>query len=309
MDLSSAKVYWQFLDPYIKDKGVVKVFPDGVFRFINFNSLLMKNGKYLISQKNVRILNSYQSLLNLGNQDEKIVEENNSAFFFGAPDFNTNVTSDNKSRSRMNSSPEESDTIVLKELPETENEIRHSEKILKSYNWTTKIYLKKAASKDNLLKVNSPKVLHIATHGYYEPIKSDLMDIESILTNCGLFLSNPNDNNVEMDGKITALEIRNLNLHKTELVVLSACVTGLGYDMNTGDYLGLQSAFFNAGVRTIIVSLWEVDDNATRELMTSFYSNLAKSGNIISAFRDAQLEIMNQYPQPFYWAGFLIIER
>ena len=109
------------------------------------------------------------------------------------------------------------------------------------------------------------------------------------------------------DGILTAEEISTLDLRNCDVVVLSACETGLGEITDEGVY-GLQRAFKNAGVNTIIMSLWEVDDDATSFMMQSFYRNLLKGMEKKDAFEASQKDLKKKYTDPRYWAAFIMLD-
>lgn len=173
----------------------------------------------------------------------------------------------------------------------------------------------------------SPRIIHLATHGYFSPDpKNDPKSGEksSVFTSSehpmirsGLILAGGNyawqngktpASGIE-DGILTAFEISQVNLHNTELVVLSACETGLGDIQGNEGVYGLQRAFKIAGARYLIMSLWQVPDFQTQELMTTFYAYwLEDHMNIPDAFRAAQKWMRNKYKAPFLWAGFVLVE-
>jgi len=99
-----------------------------------------------------------------------------------------------------------------------------------------------------------------------------------------------------------------MNLSNTDLVVLSACETGLGDINNSEGVFGLQRAFKLAGVNTIIMSLWNVLDQQTSMLMQSFYKHWLNGMNKHESFREAQKEVRQVYPGAYYWAGFVMVD-
>ncbi|MDR1181875.1 MAG: CHAT domain-containing protein [Bacteroidales bacterium] len=113
--------------------------------------------------------------------------------------------------------------------------------------------------------------------------------------------------NIE-DGVLTAEEISQLNLSKTKLVVLSACETGLGEVQNSEGVFGLQRAFKLAGVETLVMSLWKVDDGATKDFMITFYQNLMIGKSKLLSFKTAQNFVRKKYQNPYYWAAFVMMD-
>ena len=111
------------------------------------------------------------------------------------------------------------------------------------------------------------------------------------------------------DGILTAYEISQMNLSNTELVVLSACETGLGDIQGNEGVYGLQRAFKIAGAKYLVMSLWQVDDQATMKFMEVFYRKwLEGKMPIPEAFRATQAEMRERFLNPYLWAGFVLVE-
>jgi CHAT domain-containing protein len=173
---------------------------------------------------------------------------------------------------------------------------------------------------------SSPKILHIATHGFFFPdlkiesissskkpvfVKSHDPMIRSGLLMAGanhVWSGKSNDTQTE-DGILTAYEISQMNLSNTELVVLSACETGLGDIAGNEGVYGLQRAFKIAGVKYLMMSLWQVPDRQTKDFMISFYKFwLNEKLPIKEAFKKAQNENRVRFYDPYFWAGFVLLE-
>jgi CHAT domain-containing protein len=143
------------------------------------------------------------------------------------------------------------------------------------------------------------QIVHLATHGLVDPVNPELS---------GIVLSLYNKNGEPQDGFLRLHDIFNLNL-PAELVVLSACQTGLGKETKGEGLVGLTRGFMYAGARRVVVSLWSVNDAATSELMAKFYQKMLQGGqNPITALREAQLEMWNSQNRqsPYYWAAFTV---
>lgn len=173
--------------------------------------------------------------------------------------------------------------------------------------------------------VQGPRLLHIATHGFFfdaaASVPSDprgpspaATSAESAgrfaLLRSGLALSGANggQSGGKDDGLLTAFEAASLDLHGTQLVVLSACESGLG-EVRSGDGVyGLRRALTLAGAETHVMSLWQVSDEATRDLMIAFYRKLIAREGRVAAMRAVQLEWLRQRSRshPFYWAAFVV---
>jgi len=120
------------------------------------------------------------------------------------------------------------------------------------------------------------------------------------------WLGEKSPENIE-DGVLTAREISRMDLRGTDLVVLSACETGLG-EVSSEGVFGLQRSFKQAGVRSLIMSLWEVNDDATKYIMTEFYSNLLSGKDKRVAFLEAKRKCKEKYTYPQYWAAFIMLD-
>jgi CHAT domain-containing protein/tetratricopeptide (TPR) repeat protein len=185
-----------------------------------------------------------------------------------------------------------------------------------------------AAKASTVKKLRSPRILHIATHGFFFDIKKltpansglwtidQLAGLENPMLRSGLALAGANafldrkplPADAE-DGIVTAEDVTGLDLHRTDLVVLSACETGLG-EIHSGEgVFGFRRAFGLAGARMLIVSLWKVADAETQELMHIFYEHLMRGKPVQLALHCAKLEVRKRHRDPFYWAAFICIGR
>ena len=181
-----------------------------------------------------------------------------------------------------------------------------------------------AATTSAVLGVSSPKILHIATHGFYYPSPAtrksnsslawpEYNQLDNPLVRSGIVLAGANNptNAGENDGVLTALELLSLDLEGTKLVTLSACDTGRGDNISGEGLFGLQRALNIAGTRSMILSLWQVDDAATAAFMSYFYEQANKGIGIDEALAKTQ-SYFQEHPipawrHPFYWSAFQLI--
>ena len=216
----------------------------------------------------------------------------------------------------------------FKYLPNTLVEMRQINSILKAKENNDTI--SGAAATESSFKALSGKsidVLHVATHGFYVPkrrksllskvTKNAFNSIEDqSLSRSGLLMAGAqttldNPNTAGEDGILTAKEIARMDLGQVELVTLSACETGLG-DVTGEGVFGLQRGFKKAGVKTILMSLWKVDDEATQILMSQFYKDLIAGKSKVEALREAQQFVRNtdnkKFDEPRFWAAFILLD-
>jgi CHAT domain-containing protein len=299
-DTYSYDQFWARVDPALAGKKILYISADGVYNQISLNTLKKNDGPYLLNQYDLITVGNSKDILELKNR--KTVAAKKNAFLLGFPDYG-------------------GDAVAA--LPGTKVEIDNLIKILKTGGYQTTPYVQKTATEAILKSLKGPAIVHIATHGYFQPdveqsaagvnqenarnnplLRSGLLLAGASPTLKGELMPNLESND---NGVLTAYEAMNLDLEGTDLIVLSACETGLG-DVRAGEGVyGLQRAFLVAGAKAMVMSLWKVDDAATQALMTNFYTNLAKGGSKAKAFKQAQLQLMTKYKDPYYWGAFVMV--
>lgn len=327
LDNLSYQRYWQKIQNEISGINTVYFSPDGAFHKINVNTLYDSvNAQYVLDKVNIKQLTSTRDLY----FSKPKGDEEDQAVLFGDPAFNFNLNdikypSENEIRNSelLVSTIRENDiwesNPFIAPLPGTKTEVSKIFEILSDNDWNAQTYLNEDALEKSLKNVNSPKVLHIATHGYFNDDSVQAGEGENNpLLNSGLLFAGAQNslsdkrhqvlkNPREEDGILTAFEAMNLKLDNTDLVVLSACETGSGTIKNGEGVYGLQRSFQVAGTSSIIFSLWKVDDEATQKLMTYFYKHWMANDNKREAFVKAQQELKKAFPDPYYWGAFILI--
>lgn len=327
-----------FLKPLEADLQNIKTIyltPSGLAHQINFKALPLQNNKTFGESYDVKLMGSSSQIVTYkptSIQENKNIE----LVLFGGIDYDKKTSDTN-----MASNPNDFNDLATRSgieefgyLGGTNIEVENIKKLATQNNYLTSIFKEKKATEESIKKLDNklnPFILHLATHGYFfENIKRERAENSAIMQEMpkyklynesedpmlrsGLifaggnkFWKNTNKENSDDDGILTAKEIANLDLSNCQLVVLSACETGLGDINGSEGVFGLQRAFKMAGVKNIIMSLWKVPDAQTAELFEIFYAECFKGKTIPEAFREAQNKMKTKYA-PYYWAGFVLLE-
>jgi CHAT domain-containing protein len=302
--------YGVFWDPIQKEIGLsttIYLSPDGVYNQLNLEAIPTPDGKYVIDNSNIVLVSNTKDLY-LRKIKSKPGVPSKTATMFGNPAFYASASNSKR----------------VAPLPGTEKEVSQLQTLLKEKGWQTTEYVETFASEDKVKGMESPKIFHVATHGFTTPSseqsesealteneaklnENPLMKTGLLLKGAGDILDKTNYNyNIE-SGILTAYEAMSLNLDKTDLVVLSACETGLGEIANGEGVYGLQRAFLVAGAKVLIMSMFKVDDEATQKLILNFYKKWLTTNNMRQSFVEAKKELRVEYPNPIYWGAFMMI--
>jgi CHAT domain-containing protein len=309
-DPNSYNEYWKPIKSQLE--GIRKVYfsPDGIYHLINMSGLENpETGDYLLEE--LELIN-VTSTANIPNTDG--VSKLSEAVLIGRPSYSVNAGSVEIEELQQRSFSRDFRNASIADLPGTEEEVISIGTQLSGEGLNVESLLGNKATEDRLYAIQSPDILHIATHGFWSGTgdATEGYRIFNAMMNSGLLLAGVvdyyssdqlKDSN---DGILTAYEAQNLDLEKTDLVVLSACETGLGkFDAGEGVY-GLQRAFRTAGARSVITTLWKIDDQASKDFMIAFYRNILTENDRREAFRNAQMEMKEKYKHPYYWAAFVL---
>ena len=279
------------------------VSPDGDLGLIPFAALRDETGHYLAERYQFTLLDSGRNLLRL----EENPPPRSTAKIYADPGLSKDSHRFASSRS---ADREEVLNMRFESLPAAGTEANQLAAILNVGSPLTG----PAATKQSLTLVKGPQILHIATHGVFlKNLPDATSDPDWLKPSNHEGLPPPPQADamyrsglVFSDGILTAAEASSLDLWGTQLVVLSACETGIG-DVHNGDgIIGLRRGFFLAGARSILMSLWRVNDEATRDLMLSFYEKILGGQGKSEALRTTQLEMINRKLPPYYWAAWIL---
>ena len=308
-----SNIYTLVLDEPLKDVlahySNVIISPDGALRLLPFGALFdTKNNKYMIEEKNIQYVPSGKEFVRLFKYTTT-KKAQNPAVVIANPDFNKNIKAPEEEARALRPNTNRNGIIKslfqmrFKSLPGTKKEAEAVERTIRG-KVKVEEFTKDKATEQNLYSVASPKLLHIATHGFF--IKDS--SIPNPMLKSGIALTGANAGAIKGNGVgiVTALKLSGLHLQGTDLVVLSACETGVVDVNSTENVSGLAKAFIQAGAKDIVMSLWSVDDKATKDLMTQFYKNISAGDTYTTALKKAKLKMIQENMHPFYWAGFIL---
>lgn len=319
--------FWSPIEPFLAGKKRVFFALDGVFHKINFGTLRGEDGLFLSEKFDFRYLTNLADLI----REPQNVAENRpfqptTALLVGDPTFDffeNNSTAKGGGQSVFEEPfSAELRGIDLRPLPKSGEEVAEIDQILKEKHCETQVFTQKRATEGSVKSTDQPSILHLATHGFFleqlsgKGVFDTNFVFRSRLLRSMLFFAGaenrllngiPNPSEDGQDGILTAFEVQNMSLENTELVTLSACQSGLGDVVSGEGVFGLQRAFRVAGAKALLMSLWNVDDEATRLLMTTFYQKWLGGMSKPDALRAAEAVVRAKFPQPEKWGGFVLI--
>jgi CHAT domain-containing protein/tetratricopeptide (TPR) repeat protein len=351
---------WKPLEPALGGAKRIFISPDGALNEIPIGVLQAADGRRVMEKYDVRVVSSTRDLLRpdhpattntailvgnprflLSDAEQRIAvnrlrgsenqeQANLLASATPLPDpVSGTVSRDATERGACDPPPPEGG--VLCPLPGTGTEVRSIGELLREKNWRVSTYQGEQALEEVVKSAASPRVLHVATHGFFlsdqqvkrgEGLNGAPSGSEDPMLRSGLFFAGADRvlkseapiEGVE-SGVLTAYEATALNLQGTELVVLSACETGRGHVQNGEGVFGLRRALQEAGAGAVLMSLWSVPDRETQELMTLFYKNWLGGMEKPGALRRAQMierdRVKKRYGKdlPYYWGAFILVGR
>lgn len=322
----ASKLIWNPIEASIAKGSTVYYIPSGVMHGIALEALPLSDGTTLGQHYDFVRLTSAREIVN-AHHSSKI---NRTATLYGGLQYSL----DPQKMEEESKAYEKSDLAGLvrseygkvgfKDLRNTKDEVNKIEKTLEDNGFAVKAYSGSKGNAESFVALSgkSSSIVHIATHGfYYTPDEAkdndylrgytDAMSLSGLVFAGGnaAWLGKKYSDGV-LGGVLTAKDIANLDFKGTELMVLSACKTGQGKVTAEGVF-GLQRAFKKAGVGTIIMSLWNVDDKVTSEFMIAFYEQLtdkANNWNKRKAFEQTKELIRKKHHDPYYWAAFVMLD-
>jgi CHAT domain-containing protein len=322
----------QPLEPAIDGTGILIVSPDGELNKVPFAALRLPTGRYLIERRAVSYVASGRDLL----RGKSGVPPTLNMLLVANPAFDDrSALRASAFRSRPVVRAPDYQPVEYPPLPGTAAEAKLIPPLVRG---SKRILVGKEATESAVRSTRSPRILHIATHGFFlpdapadqfapDPLGRGQRPVfrggaEGPLARSGLALAGANhadEVTAGDDGILTALEVTSMDLYGTDLAVLSACETALGQIRDGEGVFGLRRAFVLAGARNLMISLWPVSDRITRDLMVRFYRSYEQGTPVAAALRDAEVQTIaslrtitsagaehRAYAPVVLWAPFIV---
>lgn len=289
-DNYSYKQFWSPIKKVLAGKNTVYFSADGIYNLINLNTLYNPETKeYLFDEIKIYNVTNTQTLT-----EEKEKLSFKTALLVGNPDYTIHEDTPDLIKKPFSS------------LPGTEKEVSTIDSLFKASGLKSTLLIKGNASVQKIKEQDPVDLIHIATHGFFIDNASTK---SNPMINSGLAFAGANEKYYYKEGEpiLTAYKASNLDLDGTQIVILSACETGLGQIKNGEGVYGLQRSFQVAGVQNIVMSMWKVDDLATQELMITFYTELFSGKNVYEALSIAEQKTREKHPEPYYWGPFKLL--
>lgn len=329
-----SQLLWHKIETYLWGTKTVYFSASGSLHSIALEYLPLADGQRIGEKYAMRRLSSTREILRKDNQQSSW----KSIVLYGGLDYWADGNSHEASMTQKRGVAGSDGTLSpLEKLEYTATEVDGINKLMQSKGFTPKLYTENIGTEESFKALSEKGVdlIHIATHGYFAPFnpysaakEMEKMGLDLVrnastqedvqLSSAQLMMAGANNAIVgdiepeqENDGILTAQELSKLDLHSVDLAVLSACQTALGM-VNGEGVFGLQRGFKKAGVKTIMMSLWEVDDRATQLLMIHFYENLLNGKSKQNALQEAQQYLRTvdngTFDNPEYWAAFILLD-
>jgi CHAT domain-containing protein len=324
---------WEPLEEYLNEGDNVYFSPSGVLHHLAIESLPTEDNRLMSERYNLYRLSSTKQLC----YDHPVPKYDKAVLYGGLTydlDEETMVAESRAYRSTRDLYAMrgfETDSFYRdgwNALPGTKREVENISTALASADIQNSLFEGQAGNEESFRTLSGQKnrIIHIATHGfflplekarheeYFRPVNDNVPEVDNSMRRSGLMLAGGNrawrgepvPDGVE-DGVLTSQEIVSLDLRGADLVVLSACETGLGEVTGEGVF-GLQRAFKKAGAQTLIMSLWRVSDAATEVMMSEIYANLLAGKSKRESFLTAQAAVRKKFAEPYYWAAFIMLD-
>lgn len=318
---------WKPMEVVLQGIRTVYFSPSGYLNQFAFAAFRYEDGSYLSDHYE---LHQMLSTGNLVRKKEKVASIK-SASLYGAVCYSSSQVALAKQNSNISRIDDQRGAIVDDDetfgyLPYTLKEVEDVHRLLRSRQVETDVYISLEATELNFRKISkkSPDVIHLSTHGFFLFDNEQVQDNKylsrfpatrySSLQRCGLAMERANltwtglaDRPEDNDGILTASEVALLDLNKTKLAVLSACRTAVGHYSTEGVY-GMHRGFKQAGVKSILATLWNVNDKSTARLMELFYGKWLSGIPMQRSLNEAVKELRKDYPSPFFWAPFVLMD-